>query len=259
VTIVPADTIARADLAALITAGYEGYFTTVAPDEAALDAMVDSWDLDLARSRIALDEDGAPVGVVLLGVRGDRGWIGGLGVVPAARRNGVARALMEAVLQQAPLHVTLEVIDRNEPAIRLYEELGFERVRTLDVWSLAAAVPPVGVRIGEPRPLGRTDLPWQCADESLPADYERLEVDGGAVLIRTWKERVGILQLQAESEEAARQLIAAARTRGEVLRFLNVPEDDPAVPALRALGGTLDVRQYELAITNERGAVDTGA
>ena len=36
---------------------------------------------------------------------------------------------MEAVLADAPSVVGLEVIEQNEPAIRLYESLGFERTR----------------------------------------------------------------------------------------------------------------------------------
>ena len=95
-------------------------------DASALGSMLDLWDIDLARSRVALRDD-EPVGIVNLGVRGDEGWIGGLGVVPAERRHGVGRALMESVLEEAPARVTLEVLEQNEPAIRLYEQLGFTR------------------------------------------------------------------------------------------------------------------------------------
>jgi ribosomal protein S18 acetylase RimI-like enzyme len=62
--------------------------------------------------------------------------------VPAARRRGVGRALTEAVIAEAPSIVTLEVIEQNERAIRLYERLGFERRRILEVWSLTAEVAP---------------------------------------------------------------------------------------------------------------------
>jgi ribosomal protein S18 acetylase RimI-like enzyme len=241
----PAAGLGLAALAELFTAGYEGYFMPIHVDETSLGAMVDSWDVDLGRSRVAVDEDG-PVGVVLLGVRGDRGWIGGLGVVPRARRRGVGRALMDAVLAEAPPAVTLEVIEQNEPAIRLYEELGFERRRLLEVWSLTTEPPADRARAVEPRPLGQDDLPWQRADPSLPADYERLEVDGAAALVRVAGSRVGVLQLAAEDDRAAARILAAARGRGELLHYVNVPEGDPATRALARLGGSLDLRQHEL-------------
>jgi predicted GNAT family N-acyltransferase len=213
-------------------------------DEAAFATMVDAWDIDLARSRVALRDDEL-VGIVNLGVRGDRGWIGGLGVVPAERRNGIGRGLMEGVLAEAPAHVTLEVLEQNEPAIRLYEELGFTRTRVLEIWSLTADVPAVEARSSDARPLGQADLPWQRADESLPGELERIEVDGAAALIRVTGLRVGIAQLEARDDAAAGELLAAARARGESVHFMNVPETDPASAAFRRLGGTLDLRQFE--------------
>src|SRR5215210_1476703 len=106
--------------------------------------MVDVFDVDLARSRVAVD-NGGPVGVALLGVRGRVGWIGGMGVARRARRSGVGRGLMDAVLESARAarlpEVTLEVIEQNEPAIRLYEQLGFRDTRLLEVWSLSAETP----------------------------------------------------------------------------------------------------------------------
>jgi ribosomal protein S18 acetylase RimI-like enzyme len=249
VNIVAADTRSRAELAAAFTAGYEGYFMPIKVDEPTLAFMVDAWDIDLARSRAAL-RDGEAIGVTMLGVRGERGWIGGLGVAVPERRHGVGRALMEAVLETAPPVVGLEVIEQNEAALRLYEDLGFERTRLLEVWSLSGDVPTASARTADPRPLGQTDLPWQRADESLPAEYERVEVEGGAALIRVNGASVSVLQLDAEDEGAARELLAFARSRGESLHYVNVPEGDPASAALRSLGGKLDLRQVEMALVS---------
>jgi GNAT superfamily N-acetyltransferase len=242
-TLVPADTLSIDELAALFNAGYEGYVVPFRIDASQLENMIAAWQIDLARSRVAPGQ-----GVALLGIRGDRGWIGGLGVVPAARRHGVGRALMNAVLAEAPSEVTLEVIEQNEPAIRLYEDLGFERVRILEVWSLDAEPPPADVRDAEPSPVGETDLPWQRADESLRPGYERLEVDGGAAVIRGAGGTISLLQLRAENADAARALVAAARARGTGLRFVNVPEGHLGTTALAELGGKLDLRQYEMRL-----------
>jgi GNAT superfamily N-acetyltransferase len=233
-TIVPADTLTLGELAALFTAGYEGYFTPIHVDEPTLRFMIDAWDIDLTRSRAV-----PGVGVCNLGVREERAWIGGLGVVPAERRHGVGRALMDAVLDAAPPLVTLEVIEQNEPAIKLYEDLGFERTRVLEVWSLPEP-PLIEARSVEPAPLGQRDLPWQRADESLPAEYERYEVEGGAMLLRGGK----VLQLDARDEAAAVALLS----RGTRLSFVNVPEGEPASAALARLGGTLTLRQFEMQL-----------
>jgi hypothetical protein len=173
-------------------------------------------------------------------VRGDRGWIGGIAVVPEARRQGVGRRLLEAVLEVAPPSVTLEVLEQNEPAIRLYEQLGFERTRVLEVWSVDQT-PLVEAWPTEPAPLGGLGLPWQRENASLPpGGYERLELDGGVVLVRG----TNVLQLGAPDEDTATALLS----RGTALQFVNVPEGDVASGALRRLGGELTLRQYEMRL-----------
>ena len=258
--LVPASALDRGRLAALYTSGYEGYPVPVRVDEAMLDFMVDASSLDLDRSRVAF-LDGEPAGFAVLGVRGERGWIGGLGVVSPARRGGVGRALMEAVLAEAWTtglqEVSLEVLEGNDAAIALYEQLGFRQTRMLEVWSWAGEAPPsaaVPAEVEEAHAWIRAHRsspePWQRADESLDrmAPTGALRTQGGAALVRTGNERASILQLAAESVAAAADLLSAARTLGEV-HFLNVVEGDPASAALRALGGTIDVRQHELVLS----------
>jgi GNAT superfamily N-acetyltransferase len=234
VKLVPANSLSFAELAELFTRGYEGYYLPIRVEEPTMRYMVETWDIDLSRSRVA---PGA--GVCNLGVRGERGWIGGLGVAPEARRHGVGRALMVAVLDAAPPAVTLEVLEQNEPAIRLYESLGFERRRVLEVWSLPKRE-AVEARSADPAPLGQHDLPWQREDASLPPGYERVEVDGGAMLFRGST----ILQLEASDEDAAAALLA----RGRPLTYVNVPEGDVAIAALERLGGERTARQFEMLL-----------
>jgi ribosomal protein S18 acetylase RimI-like enzyme len=199
VNVVPADTLSVAEIAELFTRGYEGYYVPVQVDEASMRYMIDTWDIDLARSRVAEN-----VGFCNLAVRGDRGWIGGIAIVSEARRRGTGRRLMEAVLEVAPPIVTLEVLEQNEPAIRLYEELGFERTRILEVWSVKET-PLVEAHPVEPAPLGGEGLPWQREDASLPpGGYERLELDGGAVLVRG----TNVLQLTASDDDTATALLS---------------------------------------------------
>jgi ribosomal protein S18 acetylase RimI-like enzyme len=231
--LVPADQFSYAELAELFTSGYEGYFVPVHVDEPTLRYMVETWDIDLSKSRIA-----PAVGLANLAVRGDRAWIGGIAVVPAERRNGLGRALMEAVLELATATVLLEVIDANEPAIKLYESLGFVKTRVLEVWHVDA--PLVEAASAAQSTLGQTDVPWQREDASLPPDYERVEVDGGAMLFRGGT----VFQLEARDEDAA----AALLSRGTALNYVNVPEGDVASGALKRLGGELRLKQFEMVL-----------
>lgn len=62
----------------------------------------------------------------------DEGYIANVAVAPDARRQGVGRALIAALLQRAAeldlAFVTLEVRASNAPAIALYSGFGFESV-----------------------------------------------------------------------------------------------------------------------------------
>jgi GNAT superfamily N-acetyltransferase len=231
--LVPSDQFSYAELAELFTRGYEGYFVPMHFDERTLRYMVDAWDIDLSRSRVAPD-----AGLCNLAIRGDRGWIGGIAVVPEQRRHGVGRALMEAVIELAPPTVVLEVIEANEPAIKLYESLGFEKTRVLEVWRVEAPLVPAAK--AEQSLLGQSGLPWQREDASLPPDYERVQVDGGAMLFRGGT----VFQLEARDEDAA----AALLSRGTALDYVNVPEGDVASGALARLGGELRLKQFEMVL-----------
>jgi ribosomal protein S18 acetylase RimI-like enzyme len=64
------------------------------------------------------------------------GWLGvhGLEVDESLRRRGLGRALMAGLLRLAAEHgattAWLEVAESNEPALRLYDGLGFRRHHT---------------------------------------------------------------------------------------------------------------------------------
>jgi predicted GNAT family acetyltransferase len=87
------------------------------------------YDISLAGSFIA-HLDGEAAGLNLLGQRGDQGWVTRLGVAPHARRRGIARDLMEAMLQEARQRqvacMWLEVIVDNDAGRRLFHSYGFE-------------------------------------------------------------------------------------------------------------------------------------
>lgn len=247
IRLVPANEFLVKDLAALFTKAYEGYFVPIEVDEATMSEFIELWDIDLRRSRVALDND-QPAGIANLALRGNCGWIAGIGVAANARRRGIARALMKALLVEAPATVSLEVIDQNGPAIALYAQLGFETRRTLEVWTLTADVGAVEAKEVAAKSLGQVGLPWQRADDSLPPDTVCLAVGEGAVIVRVRGSMVSVFQLAAPDVDVATKLLMAARARGAALRFVNVPEGDVASEALAQLGATLQLRQLEMLL-----------
>ena len=242
----------RADL---FNAAYEGYLLPFHVDVTKLELMDGAFDLDLDASRIAFRDD-EPVGLGNLGVRGEDAWIGGVGVVASARRSGVGEALMRALHEQARergvRRVWLEVIVENAGAFALYEKLGYRTARDVEVWSLPAAEDEVSAVQEVPateahariRELRSEREPWQRADETIAnyGDARGLATDDAAALFRAGA-AVQLLQLAGEAEPFLRRL----RGLGTV-SVLNLPEDDPAAPALRSLGATVVVRQHEMLL-----------
>jgi ribosomal protein S18 acetylase RimI-like enzyme len=250
-----------AELAEIFNAGYEGYFTPFALDEATFRFMSTVWDDDLEASRVAI-ADGEPAGICKLAIRGERGWIGGIGVAVPHRGKGIGEALMRGVLEEAAARglreVWLEVLFPNEPAIRLYEKLGFERVRVLEVWTLdeldsrgdgrfEVPVARAQERIRRDR---REREPWQRADETIAntENVEALESAGGALVYRRSGERISLLQAVAVDETAARDLLLSLPAEATSLQWLNGPAGDPFNGAIASLGGTLAWRQHEMLL-----------
>jgi ribosomal protein S18 acetylase RimI-like enzyme len=97
---------------------------------------VQQYDIDLTASQVALDtDDYQPNGICMLGIRGQRSWITRLGVVPARRRHKSGEFLTSKMVEisrhRAITRIQLEVIVGNEPALRLFEKLGFGITREL--------------------------------------------------------------------------------------------------------------------------------
>ena len=213
--------------------------------------------------------DGKPVGVAMLGVRGARGWVGGMGVVPAARRTGVGLRLMRALLDEARTagvrELFLEVLEQNTEARALYERLGFQALRRLEVWTYGGEPPADSTRSQacEPRVARQriaaarsTPEPWQRADETV----DRLDVStpalravttsGGDAVYRVTEGRASVLQMAARDEAVAGEMLDTIRSREgvRVLRYLNVPAGEPAVAALGRREASCDLAQTEMSV-----------
>ena len=261
VALEPASRWSYAELAEIFNAAYEGYFMPFALDEAAFRFMSTTWDDDLDASRVAL-VDGEPAGICKLAVRGDRGWIAGIGVTAPQRTTGVGKALMRGVLEEAAglglKEVWLEVLVQNEPAIRLYEKLGFRTVRDLEGWTLGQLVFQKHKASAVPAARAQTRIraertwrePWQRADETVANldDVEALESERGAVLFRRTGGRVSLLQGVAAGDDAARDLLLALPEEATSLHWVNGPGGDPFKAAIASLGGMQAWRQHEMLL-----------
>jgi [ribosomal protein S18]-alanine N-acetyltransferase len=94
-----------------------------------------SWlgELVAHNRRVLLARAHQPVGVVTLSVTGELAELLRLVVAPAHRRTGIGTQLvdagLEAVRQAGARAAMLEVGYTNEPAIALYQRMGFEQLR----------------------------------------------------------------------------------------------------------------------------------
>jgi len=262
VEVVPSSLYSASELAALFTASFQGYVVPMEIDEPAFLRMAELFDFDLEASRVAV-RDGRAIGLVNVGIRGGSAWIGGMGVVADERRRGIGERLMRdvhhAARERGVDDVLLEVIDSNAPAVALYEKLGYEHVRDLEVWRLESA--PVG-RAGREVPAGEAHArvrelrcvpePWQRADEVIertPIEARRgFVADGGAAVVRATDQGAVVEQIAAPDVRTARELLTSALEAARPVRLTNLPEGDPVGEAFRELGGCLDLRQHELRL-----------
>jgi ribosomal protein S18 acetylase RimI-like enzyme len=178
--------------------GFEGYFFPVAMTEESLVQRLGSEGYTISLSVVAYDDD-EPIGLVASGLRTINGrkvaWNGGTGVATEYRRRGVARQLMNATLelyQEAGVEdATLEAISKNEKAIALYEQLGYDVVDRLLFWERTGALPAdafevkddVGYRVrpgiaqqAAQLPFYQAHVPWQNQWMSL-RDAEVILID----------------------------------------------------------------------------------
>ena len=257
---------------------YSDYFMPIVMTAPAFRALIERDDLDLDRSIAALDGD-AIIGTGLLGVRDRLGWIGGMGVIPERRRQGIGRQMMHHLIdraRQAGLeHVDLEVLEANEGAYALYREMGFEDQRyllTLDrVPAEIAAQPSDQFQIE--RRSTSTVLEYYAAFHDIPNCWQRAlpSLQALAPYVPSWAAldngHIAGYAIGWANEYSVRLIDFAASPhsdRAAVARALlahlhqqnpdahgnsyNIAEDDPVLPAFHALGYTRSFRQIEMRL-----------
>lgn len=165
--------------AALITKGFSDYFVPIQIPVAGLLTMVRQDSVDLQQSRVIFNA-GEPVGVALIARRGWTSRLAAMSIVPNARSKGIGAVAMQQLLAEAKTRgdktMLLEVIEQNEPAVRLYEKGGFQKMRRLIGFTGQPKIEKAEIELEQvdvrevARVLtahGSDDLPWQISGESL--------------------------------------------------------------------------------------------
>jgi ribosomal protein S18 acetylase RimI-like enzyme len=264
VSLAPAATIDDERLAALFTAVYAGYWHPIQIDADGLRRMVATYDLELGDSVVALD-GGELIGVAMLAVRGSEGWIGGMGVVPDRRGEGLGNVITQALLDNARAHgvrrVRLEVLEQNAPAIAIYRSLGFGALGDVAVWRLDTAPEAakatdadIDDALSQLAGQGR-EAPWQRSAATIArsrqagADLRAMRNGDGVAIYTATDAHAALQAIEAPSPDSAAALLRAPFDRGSTsLLFLNGAVDGPVAEALETAGATQLAVQHELAI-----------
>ena len=181
IQLVPASSFSIEQLTNIYNQTRVDYLVPMPMNAARLAEYVNVYDVDMDHSLVAM-QNGEMLGVAMLGVRNGRAWVTRLGVIPNTRRNGVGKALVSGLINQAEVlgldFVMLEVIKNNVPAHQLFLKLGFYEVGEL----LVLRRPPVPLTldpvVADAQRLDRADAlvlvghdrgtqPWTNQSETL--------------------------------------------------------------------------------------------
>jgi len=231
---------------ALMNLGFSDYYF---PFELTLSrflhmAGVESIDLDSSRVSYLGEE---AVGIALIARRGWTSRLASMCIIPAARRHGAGRIAMHILLDEAAARgdhgMVLEVIESNQPAVRLYEGVGFQTDRRLVsfMWTSpaveaadTAALQEIDIREVARQVIlyGLPNLPWQISGESMAQSGPPVRAfglqDACAVISNPAAERIAILSMvvkpEARGQHQATRLLEAVLAR--------YPDRQWAIPAL---------------------------
>jgi GNAT superfamily N-acetyltransferase len=270
--IVSAASVSLAEFAEAFTAGFGGYPHPVLLDAPRLARRVRQEQYDLEHSLVAY-ERGRAVGIAVIAVRGEEGWVPGLGVVPERRGRGLGRRLMAELLGRARgggvRRLWLEVLARNGTARRIYEGLGMRVVRDLlllerplaprapvpaDASRLKEAAPAEMLahfaRLHAARPQWARDLPSLLVKGGMRGLYtgDRRRPAGYALLTEGTDGFTYLSDLGAADASRARRLCAALAGLAAPLKVINEPERGLFVAPLREHGFAEVERQHEMVI-----------
>ena len=175
----PASDYPTVDLVQFLNQGFENYFVPIRFDIPQFLTMLRKDGIDLTASRVLL-ADGEPSGIALIARRGWTSRLAAMGIAQGTRGKSAGTWFMERLIKEArernDREMVLEVIEQNEPAVRLYKRHGFQTVRRLIGLKNQDAKQDEKSDLQEMdlREMGRLilqyglpDLPWQLSGETI--------------------------------------------------------------------------------------------
>lgn len=258
-----ASTVAEAGIAAAVVAltrAYTGYFVPIQFSEDAFARYIAANDIDTAASPLWF-HDGEPAAIGIAGIRADRGWIGAFGLATAFRGKGLAQAMFGDVLRQIKRRgvgrIALEVLDRNAPAIAVYERAGFRKSRKLfSLQSPPIESDPAAAETIDPAEAihladnNGVEPCWQREDRSLElrlGSLQAVRCGSSFAVFRADNGAVSIVKAALRPAGADAVLAAvAARSADGTVGIVNEPAGSP-LPALLSASNWSTVHvQYEM-------------
>jgi ribosomal protein S18 acetylase RimI-like enzyme len=178
-SILPASDFPISQLADLITRGFENYFVPIHITEDVFLTMLRRDSIDLTASRV-IRKDDDPIGIALIARRGWTSRLAAMGIVTHARNSGAGTWAMGELIKEArgrnEREMLLEVIEQNTAGVKLYEKVGFKKMRRLAGYKLENPQVEAQHPLEEMdiRELGRLvtyhglpDLPWQLSGATV--------------------------------------------------------------------------------------------
>ena len=182
---IPASNYALPELVKLLNRGFEDYFISIRFTTDMFSNMLRKDGIDLSPSRVLL-ADGHACGIALIAPRAAQrtSRLAAMGIAKEVRGRKAGSWFMKNLIDQAcergDREMVLEVIEQNEPAVKLYRNYGFESVRRLVGYIRRDQGNGTGenkesnlheIELGEMSNLisqyGLPDLPWQISGESI--------------------------------------------------------------------------------------------
>ncbi|HQE91702.1 MAG TPA: GNAT family N-acetyltransferase [Anaerolineae bacterium] len=274
--VIPAAELSHDRLVILLNQAYAHYYLPVWMNEEQFEQMCYTEDMNLCKSVVAVIDD-MPVGIALLSIRDNAGWVSGVGVIAPWRRHGIAQRLikrLQATAQATGLQtLQLEVLAQNEAGLALYQQLGFVWERDLLVLTLGpgtfdpAPLPPgvapipSGVALASYAAFHEVRSPWQRQLASLQhrqGDFRALGFWDGARLVGYVLYHlqhgnhvvmdIGVDPGHPQRLSVAQTLLTAMHSARPDLGgyIINLPTDDPLLPAFTGFHYRTWQRQHEL-------------
>jgi len=175
----PAPKFPISQLADLLTRGFEDYFVPIHITEDVLLTMLRRDSIDLTASRV-IRKDDDPIGIALIARRGWTSRLAAMGIVTHARNSGAGTwamgKLIEEARERSERELLLEVIEQNTAGVKLYQKVGFKKMRRLVGYKLENPQVEAQHPLEEMdiRELGRLvtyhglpDLPWQLSGATI--------------------------------------------------------------------------------------------